>query len=43
MDVEVKENDDQTIEILSGLSAGTRVVVSGAFHLKSELLLEQEE
>jgi hypothetical protein len=31
------------MEITQGLSAGTKVVDRGAFFLKSELLLEQEE
>ncbi len=31
------------IEITAGLEEGSRVVAQGAFHLKSELMLEQEE
>ena len=31
------------VEVKAGLEEGSRVVAQGAFHLKSELLLEQEE
>jgi membrane fusion protein, heavy metal efflux system len=43
VDVEVGLEQNERIEIVSGLSAGDSVVDRGAFFLKSELLLEREE
>lgn len=39
--VQVGRHSESGIEIVSGLQAGEKVVVSGAFHLKSELLKAQ--
>jgi len=43
VDVRLGIETTDTIEILSGVSAGDTVVDQGAFFLKSELLLEREE
>ncbi len=43
VDVEVGEKSADNIEVTSGLADGTPVVVSGAFALKSELLLSGED
>lgn len=43
VDVETGDQDGEWLEIVSGLEPGARVVTSGAFYLKSELLLEGEE
>jgi cobalt-zinc-cadmium efflux system membrane fusion protein len=43
VDVSLGIETTDTIEILSGVSAGDTVVDQGAFFLKSELLLEREE
>ena len=36
--VQLGRRSDSVVEVVSGLQAGEKVVVSGAFHLKSELL-----
>jgi RND family efflux transporter MFP subunit len=41
--VEIGQKSNAQVEVLSGLSEGEQVVVSGAFVLKSELLLEGGE
>jgi cobalt-zinc-cadmium efflux system membrane fusion protein len=43
VDVVVGDEAQDYVEVKSGLRAGQEVVVAGAFLLKSELLLEQEE
>lgn len=43
VDIESGMETEDWVEVLTGLSAGQRVVVEGAFLLKSELLLEAEE
>jgi multidrug efflux pump subunit AcrA (membrane-fusion protein) len=43
VDVVVGRRTPEWVTITRGLSAGDRVVVDGAFMLKSELLLESEE
>jgi RND family efflux transporter MFP subunit len=43
VDVSVGIETPEFVEITAGLSAGQQVVDRGAFYLKSELLLEQEE
>jgi len=43
VNVEVGDDGDGLVEVTGGLEAGTPVVTSGAFVLKSELLLEGEE
>ncbi len=43
VDVVVGDEAQGYVEVKSGLRAGQEVVVEGAFLLKSELLLEQEE
>lgn len=43
VDVELGLESGDDVEVVSGLSAGDRVVAHGAFYLKSELLLEREE
>ena len=43
VDVVTGQTDGGWVEVVSGLSDGQPVVTSGAFHLKSELLLEGEE
>jgi cobalt-zinc-cadmium efflux system membrane fusion protein len=42
-DVRTGLTDDRFVEVVSGVEAGQRVVSSGAFYLKSELLLEPDE
>jgi multidrug efflux pump subunit AcrA (membrane-fusion protein) len=42
-DIRPGVTDGKFVELLSGPEAGRRVVASGAFFLKSELLLEPEE
>jgi cobalt-zinc-cadmium efflux system membrane fusion protein len=42
-DVQVGKRTAEWVTITSGLTAGQRVVVAGAFALKNELLLEPEE
>ncbi|QEG24898.1 efflux RND transporter periplasmic adaptor subunit [Mariniblastus fucicola] len=42
-DVVVGEQSEDRIEIKSGINSGDKVVVEGAFFLKSELLLAEEE
>ena len=39
--VRVGRHSDSVVEIVSGLQAGEKVVVAGAFRLKSELLKAQ--
>jgi cobalt-zinc-cadmium efflux system membrane fusion protein len=39
--VQVGRQSDSVIEIVSGLQPGEKVVVAGAFHLKSEMLKSQ--
>jgi cobalt-zinc-cadmium efflux system membrane fusion protein len=39
--VQVGRHSDSVVEIVSGLQAGEKVVVAGAFRLKSELLKAQ--
>ena len=41
--VDVGSNIDPWVIVTSGLTAGDRIATSGAFVLKSELLLESEE
>ncbi|MCA9263262.1 MAG: efflux RND transporter periplasmic adaptor subunit [Planctomycetales bacterium] len=43
VDVEVGLETADVAEVTAGLSEGDQVVAAGAFYLKSELLLEQEE
>lgn len=43
VDVVTGQRCGDLVEILSGISAGDRVVVAGTFGLKSSLLLEGEE
>jgi multidrug efflux pump subunit AcrA (membrane-fusion protein) len=42
-DVVIGETSDNEVEIKSGLNDGDNVVVEGAFFLKSEMLLAEEE
>jgi len=42
-DVQTGNTDDNRVEVIRGLSDGDRVVIRGAFILKSELLLQGEE
>lgn len=43
VDVKTGLETNDTVEILSGLTVGEKVVTHGSFFLKSELLLEREE
>jgi len=43
VDIQPGIHQSEFVEVLSGLDSGMEVVVSGAFALKSELLLEREE
>ena len=43
VDVQVGKRNSDWVTVTSGLSAGQRVVVAGAFALKNELLLEADE
>ncbi len=42
-DVKLKGTGEELVEVVEGLASGQRIVVNGAFQLKSELLLEREE
>lgn len=43
VDISTAQRMDDLVEVVTGLSSGDRIVVSGGFILKSELLLEGEE
>jgi Cu(I)/Ag(I) efflux system membrane fusion protein len=42
VDIQAGQHSGGLVEVLSGLTSGEKVVVSGGFYLKSELLLQGE-